>query len=140
MRILYSAAVGAVLSLAIANTGQAQTIGYAEAIRNLVAACGADIEKHCKGVKAGGGAISACLAKNNISGQCAATYEAVFVSLAKRAAAQEAAPQLCAAEAKRLCSNYRPGEGHILACLIRPENVRRVTNKCNEAINDAGWR
>jgi len=129
-----------VASILIGSPTLAQTIGYGEAIRGLTAACGADIEKFCKGIKPGGGAISACLAKNNISTGCAATFEAAFVLLAKRAAAQEAAPKVCAAEAKRLCSNFRPGGARILRCLIREDNLRKVTNKCNQAITDAGWR
>ncbi len=142
MRILYFVALCAGLSLAAASSGHTQTIGYGEAIRGLTAACGADIEKQCKGVKPGGGAIAACLAKNSssISSRCAETFEAAFVLLAKRAAAQEAAPALCAAEAKRLCSNFREGNARILRCLIREDNVRKVTNKCNQAITDAGWR
>ena len=117
-----------------------QTIGYGEAIRGLTAACGADIEKHCKGVKPGDGAISICLAKSNISTGCAATYEAAFVLLAKRAAAQDAAPQICEADAKRLCSNFREGGARVLRCLIRDDNIRRASNECNQAITDAGWR
>jgi len=117
-----------------------QTIGYGEAIRGLTAACGADLEKHCKGVKPGGGAIAACLKRSNVSPGCAATFEAAFVLLAKRAAAQDAAPQLCQAEAKRLCSNFREGRARILRCLIRRDNIRKVSNKCNQAITDAGWR
>ena len=140
MKILYIVAACAALSLVAASSGQAQTIGYGEAIRGLTAACGADIEKHCKGVKPGGGAISACLAKKNISTGCAATYVAAFALLTVRAAAQEAAPQLCAAEAKRLCSNFQEGRARILRCLIRKDNIRKVSNKCNQAITDAGWR
>jgi hypothetical protein len=120
----------------------AQTIGYGEAIRQLTAACGTDIEKHCKGVKPGGGAISACLAKNagSISGGCASTFEVAFGLLAKRAAAQEAAPELCRADAERLCSDFREGRARILRCLTRVDNRRKVSNKCNQAITDAGWR
>ena len=120
----------------------AQTIGYGEAIRQLTAACGADIENHCKGLKPGGGAISTCLAKNasSISSGCASTFEVAFALLAKRAAAQEAAPELCRADAERLCSNYREGRARILRCLTRVDNLRKVSNKCNQAITDAGWR
>ncbi len=140
MKILYVAAVYAAVSLTAASSGQAETVGYGEAIRGLTAACGADIEKHCKGVKPGGGAISACLAKNSVSAKCAATFEAAFVLLTVRAAAQEAAPQLCEADAKRLCSNFREGRARVLGCLIRRDNIRKVSDKCNQAITDAGWR
>lgn len=142
MRILYFVALCAGLSLAAASSGHTQTIGYGEAIRQLTAACGADIENHCKGVKPGGGAISVCLAKNasSISSGCASTFENAFALLAKRAAAQEAAPELCRADAERLCSNFREGRARILRCLTRVDNLRKVSNKCNQAITDAGWR
>ena len=140
MRRGLTIACAMVASILLGSPAVAQTIGYGEAIRGLTAACGADIEKHCKRVKPGGGAISACLARNNISTGCAATFKAAFVLLAKRAAAQEAAPQLCAAEMKRLCKNFQRGSGRILSCLIRRDNIRRVSNKCNQAITDAGWR
>lgn len=129
-----------VASILVGSPTVAQTIGYGEAIRGLTAACGADIEKHCKGVKPGGGAISSCLAKNNISAGCAATYVAAFALLTTRAAAQEAAPQICEADAKRLCANFREGRARILRCLTRQDNLRKVSNKCNQAITDAGWR
>ena len=130
------------LSLAAFGAASAQTIGYAEAIRQLTAACGADIEKHCGEVRPGGGAIKACLAKNanQISGNCTQTFENVFALLEKRAAAQAAVPQLCRADAERLCSNFRQGNARIIRCLTRVDNIRKVTNKCNQAITNAGWR
>ncbi len=140
MRPGLTIAIAMVASVLVGSPGYAQTIGYGEAIRGLTAACGADLEKYCKGVKPGGGAIGVCLARNNISTGCAATFKAAFVLLAKRAAAQEAAPQLCAAEMKRLCKNFQRGSGRILRCLIRNDNIRKVSDKCNRAINDAGWR
>ena len=140
MRLFRLIASIAFVSILLGSPSFAQTIGYGEAIRGLTAACGADIEKHCKSVKPGGGAIGVCLARNNISSGCAATFKAAFALLAKRAAAQEAAPQLCATEAKRLCKNFQQGSGRVLRCLIRNDNIRKVSNKCNQAITDAGWR
>ena len=143
MRVLNIAFVCSAIMLLSAATGaSAQTISYGEAVGQLTAACGADIEKHCKGVKPGGGRMDACLAKNSgkISGACNNTYKAALASLQKRHQAQQAAPQLCAAEIKRLCSNFRQGNARILRCLIRQDNVKKVSNKCNQAITDAGWR
>ena len=142
MRILYLSAVCAALTLAATSSGHTETIGYGEAIRGLTAACGADIEKQCKGVKPGGGALAACLTKNrgSISSNCAETFEATFVLLAERAAAQDAAAGLCKVDAERLCSNFREGRARVLHCLTRVDNRRKVSNKCNQAITDAGWR
>ena len=122
--------------------GSATTISYAEAARDLAAACGADISAHCKDVKPGADRIALCLANKSaqISGACKQTYAAVFASLAARAAAQAAAPKLCASDTKRICSNFRAGEASILGCLTRKDNVHKVKKKCNEAITEAGWR
>lgn len=142
MRKVLVSVILVILSLTVPQLASAQTIGYAEAVRELTAACGADIEKHCGDVRPGGGAIKACLAKNanQISGKCTQTFENVFALLEKRAAAQAAVPEICRADAQRLCSNFRQGNARILRCLTRSDNVRKVTNKCNQAITDAGWR
>jgi len=128
--------------LVVAAPASAETISYAEATRALIAACGADINANCKGVKPGGNRIQACFAEKagNVSAQCKETYAAVFASLAARAKAQAAVPQLCKYDAERYCSNFRAGDGRILRCLIRSDHVRKVSKKCNQAITDAGWR
>ncbi|MCP4383317.1 MAG: hypothetical protein GY798_18175, partial [Hyphomicrobiales bacterium] len=75
--------------------GQAQTVGYGEAIGAMTAVCSADLERNCKGVKPGAGALRACLVNNqaNVSQECLSTMEVTVGLLAKRAAAQEAVPQ-----------------------------------------------
>ena len=62
-----------------------------------------------------------------------------LVALA-RAKAQAAVPEVCKNDAKRHCSNFRAGDGRVLRCLIRSDNVRKVSKNCNQAITDAGWR
>ncbi len=140
MRLFRLIACIALVSIWASSPTYAQTIGYGEAIRGLTAACGADLEKYCKDVKPGGGALAVCLRRTNVSPGCAATFEAAFVLLSKRGAAQEAAPQICEADAKRLCANFREGRARILRCLRRRDNIRKVSNKCNQAITAAGWR
>jgi len=127
---------------AMSSLASAKTISYTEGARALVAACGADINAYCKGVKPGGNRIQFCIVENasKVSAQCMQTYEAVFASLAARAKAQAAVPQVCKPDAGRLCSNFRAGNARILRCLIRSDNVRKVTKKCNQAITEAGWR
>lgn len=134
-------ALALVLSFFVAAPGHAETIGYGEAIRTLTAACGADLETHCKGVKPGAGAIRACLVQNqaSISPNCVATIDVVFPLLAARAEAQEAAPKLCANDARRHCSEFREGNARVLRCLIRPDINRGVSKKCRQALIDAGW-
>lgn len=135
----------AVLYIAVATFGmspiQAQTIGYGEAIQVLASACGSDLEQNCEGVKPGAGALRACLINNqsNVSVNCLATVDITADLLAKRAAAQEAAPGLCANDARRHCSEFREGRARVLRCLIRPDIYRGVSKKCKTALIDAGW-
>ena len=58
----------------------AQTIGFAEAIDRLAAACGADIKKHCQGVPLGSGGVRNCLVRNQAKNapRCNATMAEVF--------------------------------------------------------------
>lgn len=120
----------------------AQTVGYGDSMGFLIEACGADVEAHCASVRLGSGRIEACLQQNvsRLSENCVTTYNAVVQQLQVRAAAQEAVPKICEADARRLCSDFREGRARILRCLIREDNTRKVSNACNKAITDAGWR
>jgi hypothetical protein len=120
----------------------AQTVSYGEAMDQLIASCGADVDAYCKDVRLGGSRIQDCLAANSnkVSPSCKATFGRVSELLAVRAKAQAAVPELCKSEARRLCENFREGRGRILRCLIRPENARNVSKECNQAITNAGWR
>jgi hypothetical protein len=119
-----------------------QTIGYGDSMMLLIEACGTDVGTHCAGVRLGSGRIEACLQQNvsRLSQNCVTTYNAVVQQLQVRAAAQEAVPKICEADAKRLCSDFREGRARFLRCLIREDNTRKVSNACNKAITDAGWR
>ena len=130
------------LALAVPSAGWSATISYTQAAQALVTACGADIQALCQGVKPGGGRIQDCLAKNSskVSAQCTQTYADIFKSIQKRQAAQAAVVKVCAPDARRICSDFNSGNARILRCLTRKDNVGKVTNKCNQAITDAGWR
>ena len=136
-----AAAIFALCGLLGATGLHAETIGYGQAIRTLTSACGADLQRNCSGVKPGGGAIQACMAKHkaDVSPNCIATVQVVFDLIAKRAEAQAAAPSLCANDARRHCSEFREGNARVLRCLIRPDIYRGVSKKCKQALTDAGW-
>jgi hypothetical protein len=135
--------IGAVaVALCLAKPAAAETIGYADAMDMLMAACGNDVDAHCGDVRLGSGRIEACLAQHsgNVSPQCTATSAQVIALLQARAQAQAAVPELCKHDIQKLCSNFRAGNARVLNCLIRRDNVRKVSRKCNEAITNAGWR
>ena len=123
-------------------SASAQTIGYGDSMKLLIEACGSDVEASCAGVRLGSGRIEACLQENvsRLSQNCVNTWNAVIQQLQVRAAAQESVPKICEADAKRLCSDFREGRARFLRCLIREDNTRKVSNACNKAITDAGWR
>jgi hypothetical protein len=141
MRRWISIAAAAALAVLAGAPAAAETIGYADAIQVLTGACGKDIEAHCSDVRLGSGRIEACLQEHagKVSEQCKVTSIEVVALLDARAAAQAAAPKLCAADIKRLCRNMR-NAGWTLRCLVRSDNVRKVSKKCNGAITEAGWR
>lgn len=120
----------------------AATISYTDAIDILTASCGKDVQTYCGDVRIGSGRIEACLAKNSsrISQQCKTDLPQVLALIDARAAAQAAVPEVCKADAARLCEDFREGRARILRCLIREDNTRKVSKRCNAAIDDAGWR
>jgi Cysteine rich repeat len=137
IRYMTAAVVAAGLAVSPA---AAQTISYQQAVEGLSKACGADIDRSCKGVNLGDGRIFDCLQKNSakVSENCKTAYAFTAASIAKRAAAQDAAPQLCATDIKRFCKEYDAGNGRIMRCLL--SNTSKLDAPCNQAITDAGWR
>ena len=118
----------------------AQTLSYANAVDKLAAACGKDLERHCKTVQLGNGRIQGCLKKNDakLSASCKATYPEVFTELARRIDAQERAVKVCRGDYERLCKGVVRNRGYTLECLLKAE--KRVSKKCNQIITDAGFR
>jgi len=128
--------------IALPSLALAATVSYTDAARQLAGACGADINAQCKGISPGGDRIQSCLRQNaaKVSPACAKAYGLIFEEIAARSAAQAAMPHVCRWDIKRLCSNYRALGGGYLRCLTLSSNTGEVTKKCNEAINNAGWR
>lgn len=124
----------------VQSQSNAQTISYTEAIDAFAKACTADIEKRCKTVPLNDGKLFQCMRANEakLSAGCKTTATATVASLDRRAAAQQAALQVCAGDVQRLCKEYDPGNGRYLRCLETFQ--QRVSAPCNQAITDAGWR
>jgi|SRR5579871_3997702 len=131
---------GAALCFGLSVPAHATTISYADAITQLAAACGADIQKLCKGVNLGNNRLRDCLAQNaaQVSTQCSTSMAAILASIQKRQQAQASVTKICRDDAARRCQGVVPGEAHILACLLKA--AKSVSAKCNAAIVDAGWR
>lgn len=117
----------------------AQTLTFAEAYDRLARSCGADIEKLCSKVSLGGGAVKACLDRNQarLSESCKSGSAEVFQSLAKRANAQAAAVKVCDRDIAQNCRGVQPHDGYKLQCLLTASKV--VSSACKQVIVDAGW-
>ncbi|MEM6460313.1 MAG: cysteine rich repeat-containing protein [Pseudomonadota bacterium] len=108
----------------------------------LMAACAADISSLCSGIKEGRGRISACLYshENKVSADCKpelskVTSSRMFERMIPHEIQQKndtpyeaGLREICASDIKSLCSDVKPGEDRLLACLYGWSN--RVTKAC----------
>lgn len=142
MRLRAGLVMGAVaLALSgLAAPAQAATISFADAMSLMARDCGADVQKHCKGVPLANNGVGQCLVANQakVSPVCIQTLGAVRASLAARIAAQDSVIKVCRGDANRRCQGVVHSDAHTLDCLLKAANT--VSKKCNEAITDAGWR
>jgi hypothetical protein len=125
--------------LHLAGPVYAETISYADAVTALAKECGNDIKRHCKGLNLGNGAIQGCLeAKaSKVTPTCTSTLETVIASIEERRAAQQNYSKVCRHAVAQRCKGMR-GDGNILGCLIK--STKHISDECNQAITDAGWR
>lgn len=128
------------MSFALTSVAKAQTMGYADAVKTLAAACTADIDKYCNDATLANNGITRCLTQQaaKVSPGCTATVATVVEAVSARRAAQLAAPGLCDRDIRQFCGNIKGGNRFVLQCLLKAE--RRVGNSCNAAITAAGWR
>ncbi|MBJ3774865.1 hypothetical protein [Acuticoccus mangrovi] len=132
------------MALVVAVTGigsaKADTVGYADAIKILSRDCGKDIERYCATATLANYGVGRCLKENQgkISGQCATSLVQVTQSIEARRAAQQSADQVCNRDIQRLCPMTKRGRGYTLQCLLKAQPS--VSEKCNAAITNAGWR
>lgn len=126
----------------VSGSATAQTIGFADSIDILARSCGNDIANHCPTAHLANFEIGRCLQQNQarISSTCAADFVRVSQLLDARFAAQASVQQVCNRDIQRLCPPklMKVGQGHILQCLLKAEPS--VSQGCNAAITNAGYR
>jgi hypothetical protein len=117
----------------------AQTMSYADAISQLAAACGAGVQKLCKGVELGP-RLKSCLDVNagRMSPQCQQTRDVVYSSISRRAAAQRNIGDICGADIERLCGTSH-ADAHLVECLLSVSPAA-MSPRCNQTFTDTGWR
>ena len=131
---------GAVLSLtALAGPANAQSIGYAQALDQLGASCGRDIEKFCKRANLGGNRVTQCLEQNRavIAGSCKASLVEMATLLINRAQARAVVMSTCDADIRRLCAGVQPGDGNLMECFYKAR--ARMSPACQKTVADAGY-
>jgi len=96
-------------------------------------ACRADVQKFCKDVRPGGGAMARCL-KRRESELSSACRERMAEG---RQQAEEFA-DACKADADKLCKQVQPGGGRTLRCLTA--NKDQLSALCREKIAQAKHR
>jgi OOP family OmpA-OmpF porin len=132
-------AVAALLLPASSEPSGAQSIGYAQAIGQLGASCGKDIDKLCKKTNLGGGRVTQCLDQNRaaVSSGCKASVTEMAVLLSTRAQARVAVLRVCDADIRRFCSGIQPGDGNLMECFYKAR--QNMNPACQKAVADAGY-
>ena len=95
-------------------------------------ACKADVQKICKDVKPGHGAIWKCLGDNQsqLSPGC---QTSIADAKAKMAAKFKTVVEACQYDATKFCKDIKPGAGRIAACLRLHES--ELTDNCSSVLN-----
>ncbi|THD70819.1 MAG: hypothetical protein E7813_07345 [Bradyrhizobium sp.] len=129
-----------VVLLAAPSLVSAETMSFEDATAILGKSCGADIDANCRGVNLDANRLKDCLYRNqdSMSAQCKTDYIGAFDAIQKRAAAHAAVPKMCEREVSKLCTGLPKGDGKVIGCLVTA--TRGVSARCNQAINDAGYR
>lgn len=89
-------------------------------------ACKADIEKFCKDVKPGGGAIMKCLKEHDaeLSAECKDRESAMKENT-------KAMHDACKADMEKFCQDVKPGGGAVMKCL--KEHQAELSEPCKDA-------
>jgi hypothetical protein len=119
------------ITMIFAVLGLLMATAYAE--EREQGACRADVEKFCKGIAPGGGAIARCLGQHRaeLSSQCRDK-----MAQGKKRAGEFA--QACKADADKLCKQVQPGGGRVIRCL--EGNKAQLSTACRQKIEEAEKR
>jgi outer membrane protein OmpA-like peptidoglycan-associated protein len=136
---LATVALAASLLFAYAQSSAAETIGYAQALGNLAANCGSDINRFCSRANLGGGQVADCLERHSdrVSQACKATSAEVAALLRRRAAARVSIRHVCELDRLKFCGGIQPGDAQILGCMYASRNA--LSRACRQALVDSGY-
>ncbi len=130
----------AVISLSLTQLLGAQAFAQQELVDSVEKGCMKELNRYCKKVTPGEGRLLACLYAHNdkLSGKCEyALYDAA-VQLERAVAALTYVANECENDLEKYCANVPAGEGRLLACLDK--NEKKVSNRCKQAVKEAGLK
>jgi hypothetical protein len=102
--------------------------------------CEKELTTYCKEVTPGEGRVLACLYafEDKLSAKCEyALYDAAS-QLERAVAALSYAVNECRDDLQKFCSDTKPGQGRLLACLSK--NEKSVTKRCKDALKETGLK
>lgn len=129
----------AALVLTGTQPSHAVTIGYAEALGDLAAACGRDINRYCSKANLGGGEVAECLERHSsrVSSGCKATAARTAALLRKRSQARASVRKVCELDRLKFCGGIQPGDAQILGCMYKSRS--NLSQPCRQALIDSGY-
>ncbi len=116
------------------------TQGAQGALDTFAEGCQQELTTFCKDVTPGEGRILACLYafQDKVSPRCEyALYESIG-QLDRTLTTLAYAVGECRDDLKTYCSEIKPGEGRLLDCL--DSNESKISNRCNYALKDVGYK
>jgi hypothetical protein len=127
-----------IFAFAAPSLASAETMTFSDAAALLAKSCSAEIDANCRGVSLDASRMKECLSRNTdaLSPQCATDYLKSFDAIQKRIAARTAVANACGREIVKLCNGSTKETSKSIPCLT----TARVSARCNQAMDDAGYR
>jgi hypothetical protein len=117
-----------------------QVLAAEKLVESVTNGCKKELETYCKDVTPGEGRVLACLYayEDKLSGQCEyALYDAA-AQLERALTALTYVANECRDDLQKFCSDIRPGQGRLLACIDK--NEKQVSGRCKQAMKDVGLK
>jgi len=129
-----------VLALGLVLVFGTQVLAAEKLVESVAKSCSKELETYCKDVTPGEGRVLACLYahEDKLTGQCEyALYDAA-VQLERALTALTYVANECRDDLQKFCSDIRPGQGRLLACMDK--NEKQLSGRCKQAMKDVGLK
>ena len=108
-------------------------------VNSIATGCETDMKSYCSQVIPGEGRIAACMYshREELSIKCKWVLLKEAPQLEQAAADISYAIDECENDIEQYCGTVIPGEGRLFECLLE-DNRDKISNRCSQAIKDAG--